>query len=378
MKTEDMEPDVGTDAGADVEIDVGRMELSSYMLAVIEKLKHEQKYAAAHGYLCALHSFQDFAGGRGVPLPMNEVFRPERLKAYEEWLMQKKARPLKPNSVTCYMSSLRAVYNRWMPAGTPGHDAKMFADVHTRVVSQTKRALREWQMEKVLADGRTGNPIAKPAGTLTKEVAGTLMKEAAGTPIAKPADRLHITGQAALDYFRLMFLCRGMPFIDLAHLRKRDLQGRYLVYLRHKTRRPMRVELCPEALRLLRKYGKENPDSPYLLPILGADTPGGWELYKDYQDALRLFNRDLARAMEFLLPGVRISSYTARHTWATLAYHMGLPLGVISQSLGHASIRVTETYLKPFENERLDKANKQLIAAVKKGKWKKFANNNIL
>ena len=349
-----MEPDVGTDAGADVEIDVGRMELSSYMLAVIEKLKHEQKYAAAHGYLCALHSFQDFAGGRGVPLPMNEVFRPERLKAYEEWLMQKKARPLKPNSVTCYMSSLRAVYNRWMPAGTPGHDAKMFADVHTRVVSQTKRALRGWQMEKVLAGGRTGNPIAKPA------------------------DRLHITGQAALDYFRLMFLCRGMPFIDLAHLRKRDLQGRYLVYLRHKTRCPMRVELCPEALRLLRKYGKENPDSPYLLPILDADTSGGWGLYKDYQDALRLFNRDLARAMEFLLPGVRVSSYTARHTWATLAYHMGLPLGVISQSLGHASIRVTETYLKPFENERLDKANKQLIATVKKGKWKKFANNNIL
>lgn len=342
MKTEDMEPDVGTGAGADVGIDVGRMELSSYMLAVIEKLKYEQKYAAAHGYLCALHSFQDFAGDRGVPLPMNEVFRPERLKAYEEWLMQKKARPLKPNSVTCYMSSLRAVYNRWMPAGTPGHDAKMFADVHTRVVSQTKRALRGWQMEKVLA----GSPF--------------------------------ITGQAALDYFRLMFLCRGMPFIDLAHLHKRDLQGRYLVYLRHKTRRPMRVELCPEALRLLRKYGKENPDSPYLLPILDADTSGGWGLYKDYQDALRLFNRDLARAMEFLLPGVRVSSYTARHTWATLAYHMGLPLGIISQSLGHASIRVTETYLKPFENERLDKANKQLIAAVKKGKWKMFAGENIL
>ena len=342
MKTEDMEPDVGTDAGADVEIDVGRMELSSYMLAVIEKLKHEQKYAAAHGYLCALHSFQDFAGGRGVPLPMNEVFRPERLKAYEEWLMQKKARPLKPNSVTCYMSSLRAVYNRWMPAGTPGHDAKMFADVHTRVVSQTKRALRGWQMEKVLA----GSPF--------------------------------IAGQTALDYFRLMFLCRGMPFIDLAHLRKRDLQGRYLVYLRHKTKRPMRVELCPEALRLLRKYGKENPDSPYLLPILDADTPGGWGLYKDYQDALRHFNRELAPAVELLLPGIRVSSYTARHTWATLAYHMGLPLGVISQSLGHSSIRVTETYLKPFENERLDKANKQLIAAVKKGKWKSFANNNIL
>ena len=86
MSTENEEKDVGA-----------TMELSPYMLAVIEQLKCEQKYAAAHGYLCALHSFQDFAGGREVPLPMNEVFRPERLKAYEEWLMQKKARPLKPN-----------------------------------------------------------------------------------------------------------------------------------------------------------------------------------------------------------------------------------------------------------------------------------------
>lgn len=62
--------------------------------------------------------------------------------------------------------------------------------------------------------------------------------------------------------------------------------------------------------------------------------------------------------------------YISRHTWATLAYHMGQSIGIISQSLGHSSIRVTETYLKPFENERIDEVNRQLIAAVKKGKWK--------
>lgn len=337
MKTEDVEPDVGTD--------VGRMDLSSYMLAVIEELKREHKYSAVHGYLCALHSFQDFAGGRDVPLPMNEVFTPERLKAYEEWLMQKKARPLKPNSVTCYMSSLRAVYNRWMPADRPGHNSKMFADVHTRVVSQIKRALRGWQMDKLLKTD---------TGELTGEE------------------------RRVLGYFLLMFLCRGIPFIDLAYMRRQDLQGKYLVYLRHKTKKPMRVELCPDALRLLRELGRKNPASPYPFPILDADATSGWEQYKCYQFALRHFNRILGRVMKRLLPGVAVSSYTARHTWATLAYHMGQPLGVISQSLGHSSVRVTETYLKPFENERLDKANKQLIAAVKKGKWKKYAIHNTL
>ena len=48
------------------------------------------------------------------------------------------------------MSSLRAVYNRWMPVGTPGYNPQLFVGVHTRVVSQTKRALRGWQMEKLL------------------------------------------------------------------------------------------------------------------------------------------------------------------------------------------------------------------------------------
>ena len=63
-------------------------------------------------------------------------------------------------------------------------------------------------------------------------------------------------------------------------------------------------------------------------------------------------------------------TYTARHTWATLAFHSGQPVGIISQALGHSSLRVTETYLKPFGNELVDKANRQLIASVRKCKWK--------
>lgn len=58
--------------------------------------------------------------------------------------------------------------------------------------------------------------------------------------------------------------------------------------------------------------------------------------------------------------------YMSRHTWATLAYHIGMPIGIICQALGHSSIRVTETYLKPFENEKVDKANRKLISTVKK------------
>ena len=59
-------------------------------------------------------------------------------------------------------------------------------------------------------------------------------------------------------------------------------------------------------------------------------------------------------------------TYAARHTWATTAFHTKVTVGVISNALGHSSVKVTETYLKPFENEALDKANKKIIAYVKK------------
>ncbi|MFK2235473.1 tyrosine-type recombinase/integrase [Bacteroides fragilis] len=72
----------------------------------------------------------------------------------------------------------------------------------------------------------------------------------------------------------------------------------------------------------------------------------------------------LAKIASLLLPGVEISSYTARHTWATLAFHAGVPIGIISKALGHSSIKVTETYLKPFENEKVDVANDELISSV--------------
>lgn len=317
----------------EVEQDVGAcFDLSSYMAIVIEQLKRDRKFPAAHGYLCALHSFQRFSGGRDVPLPMNEVFTHERLKAYEEWLLVQQR--LELNTVSGYMRSLRAVYNRWLPPGTAGHDPKMFDNVYTKVVSRTKRALGKDQMERLMeAD----------SSCLSHEQ------------------------QAVLAYFLLMFMLRGMPFIDLAHLRKSNIRNGELIYHRHKTRKQLSMEIPPYALRLIEQYC--TPDSDYLFPILRKDLHGGWEEYQCYQEALRRYNRLLKQVVMRFLPGVRVSSYTARHTWATLAYHMGIPVGAISQSLGHSSIRVTEVYLKPFENKQLDETNRQVLASVKKGKW---------
>lgn len=321
-------------------------DLRLYMPEVIGMLKREGKFPAMHVYACTLRSYEKFCAEERHPknatasLSMQEVFTPERLREYEDWLAGQQS---SPNTISTYMRTLQAVYNRWMSPGIEGYNPVLFKDVYTKVESRTKRALTAEQMEQLR---NTDFSV------------------------------LTLRQQQVLTYFLLMFMLRGMPFIDLAHLRKSDLRNRRITYRRHKTGKLMVVDVPPDAMRLLQKY-RDKTDSEYLFPLLH----GGLfmeEHHHRYQETLRHFNRELARLMKQLLPGVSVSSYTARHTWATLAYHSGVPVGLISQSLGHSSIRVTMTYLKPFDAEVIDRINRQVISLVKKSKKKKDGRFNML
>ena len=321
-------------------------DLRLYIPEVIGMLKREGKFPAMHVYACTLRSYEKFCAEERHPknttasLSMQEIFTPERLKEYEDWLAGQQS---SPNTISTYMRTLQAVYNRWMSPGIEGYNPVLFKDDYTKVESRTKRALTAEQMEQLR---NTDFSV------------------------------LTLRQQQVLTYFLLMFMLRGMPFIDLAHLRKSDLRNRRITYRRHKTGKLMVVDVPPDAMRLLQKY-RDKTDSEYLFPLLH----GGLfmeEHHHRYQETLRHFNRELARLMKQLLPGVSVSSYTARHTWATLAYHSGVPVGLISQSVGHSSIRGTMTYLKPFDAEVIDRINRQVISLVKKSKKKKDGRFNML
>ena len=88
--------------------------------------------------------------------------------------------------------------------------------------------------------------------------------------------------------------------------------------------------------------------------------------YREYQSLLRHLNQSLKLLGRELGLTSSLSSYAARHTWATMAYYCEIHPGIISEAMGHSSITVTETYLKPFRDERIDEANKQVIAFVRR------------
>ena len=133
-------------------------------------------------------------------------------------------------------------------------------------------------------------------------------------------------------------------------------------YRRSKTKRLLTVAIEPCAQVIIRKYEQYTQNSPYLLPIINPALP---DKYKQYQSALRLYNKRLNHLSTLLGLKIRLTSYVARHSWATAAYREGIPVSVISESLGHASEKVTYTYLASFENRTLRNANKKVIALLK-------------
>ncbi len=118
----------------------------------------------------------------------------------------------------------------------------------------------------------------------------------------------------ARDLFLFSFYTRGMSFVDMAYLKKRDLQGGVLTYRRQKTGQRLFIKWERPMQEIVAKY--DIPGSPYLLPII-RDTQR--EERRQYQNAGHFVNRRLKRIGEQLGLAIPLTSYVARHAWASSA-----------------------------------------------------------
>ena len=295
---------------------------------IIEELRENSRWGTAHIYQATSNAFSAFVNNQELPLrKLNSAI----LKRFENHLRQ---RNCSWNTVSTYLRTFRAVYNRAVDLHRAPYVPHLFRSVYTGTRADHKRALCDDDMKKVFCK------LSQSSG------ASSNMRR-------------------AQEFFILMFLLRGMPFVDLAYLRKSDLRDNVITYRRRKTGRPLSVTLTPEAMILVKKYMNRDSSSPYLFPFLES-REGTKEAYREYQLALRSFNQQLMLLGELLGLGDKLSSYTARHTWATTAYYCEIHPGIISEAMGHSSITVTETYLKPFRSKKIDEANRQVVDFVRR------------
>lgn len=297
-------------------------------------LREEGRYATAHVYQNALLSFSKFCDTSLVSF--SQITR-DNLRRYSQYLFDCH---LKPNTVSTYMRMLRSIYNRGVEAGHTLYIHRLFHEVYTGVDVRQKKAL--------------------PADELHKLLYGKVCSES-----------LKRTQRIAL----LMFQFCGMSFADIAHLEKSALDRNVLHYNRVKTSTPMSVEVLDTAKELIQSL--RNPRTPpadcpdYLFDILRGDkNPKGESAYREYQTVLRQFNNQLKCLARTLGVKSSVTSYTLRHSWATTAKYRGVPIEMISESLGHKSIKTTQIYLKGFELAKLTKINKMNLCYIRNMKWK--------
>lgn len=293
----------------------------SCLATLIGELKNDGRWGNARNLQRALNSFSDFL--RGLDIPLKQV--DERLvMEYEQWL---RARKVSRNSSSFYMRTLRSAYNKVIYRNQM-EQTFPFRNVYTGVERTRKRAVPEDIMVRL--------------------------------------QKLDLTHSAPLAFSRDMFIfsycTRGMAFVDIAYLKKEDVSGGILSYVRHKTGQRLTVRIEPLIEEIIKRYEPSVRNSPYLFPIITSNDPE--EAFRQYQTALGYHNRKLKKLGKLTRENLHLSSYTARHSWATVARKHNVPLSIISAGMGHTSEKTTLIYLDSIENSLIDKANEGILEAL--------------
>lgn len=161
----------------------------------------------------------------------------------------------------------------------------------------------------------------------------------------------------AIDLFKFSYFMGGINFVDMAYLTERNIMDGRLVYCRRKTKKIINLPLLQEARDVLNKYIS---DSEYLFPIFlqyhKTEQQRRNRLHKvitKVNDALKEIGKELGIPID-------LTTYVARHSYATVLKRSGVSTAIISESLGHSSEKVTQIYLDSFENSQIDEAMKNL------------------
>lgn len=280
-----------------------------------DKAEKEGMYRTASNYGTALRSLSAFVGGKDIPVSdVDEEF----ISKYQRWLI---SRDVSLNTISCYMRSLRAIYNK--VTGRLLDEDKPFGNIFTGCVKTRKRSIDEDDILRLLRI-----PLRK----------GGLL-------------------QFARDIFLFSFYSLGMPFVDVAFLRCDQISDGYINYYRHKTHQRIHVPMEPVMWDIIARHHMSN--SKMVFPILTSTS--GLSAHCEYRSKLNQYNYALRRLQKLTGLHGKLTSYVARHTWATMAYHNQMELGLISKALGHENPHTTLIYVRELDNERLARANRKLL-----------------
>ena len=302
-----------------IENEVGGAEPTSvsffkFMEEVIDELRLAGKVRSVETYRVALNSLKRFCEGKDFAVTAMDGILASR---YEQWLLKM---GIMRNTSSFYMRVLRAVYNRAVRKKLTT-DQRPFDKVYTGIAKTKKRA-----------------------------VDIDVIRQLATMAITDEQERF------ARDMFMFSFFTQGMSFVDMAYLKKTDIVDNMLTYYRRKTGQQIQVTWTERMQQLV--DANPLPNDLYLLPIIrnSGQKERSQLRHRQYQ-----INEKLQELAKRLGLQQSLTMYVARHSWASIARSLGIPLEVISHGMGHNSESTTRIYLKEIDNSQLANANRRIM-----------------
>lgn len=288
----------------------------------VERAQQEGRFKVASNYLTAARSFTKYIGRSSW---LFSDMTAEMLENYQRWLQ---GRNISLNTCSAYMRALRAMHHRALPF----HNTTPFSKVFTGRTKTKKRCISQSEILQLKA-----LPL-QPGSSLS----------------------------FARDIFLFSFYAMGMPFVDIAYLKKSQLRNGFIYYARHKTGQQIQVALLPAMLEIIMRY--EQRDSEFVFPILSdkvedsVSSPSvSAQQHRQYTARLRQYNYNLHHLSKMLGLAKPLSSYVVRHSWASIAYLHHLDISLISKALGHTKSSTTFIYIKSLFDSDLFEANQTLM-----------------
>ena len=265
---------------------------------------------------------------RTLDIPFSDIDC-QWLERYEKWM---KGRNIKDTTISILFRTLRSVFNRALsmklikPDIYPFNDFKVSKfDVRTK-----KRAVTKEDVKKIMSLDLSGG-------------------------------RQYM--QLARDIFLFSYFGAGINFSDIALLRYGDIQDGRIRYIRKKTGKEISFLLSDAGKAIIRKYSKPDATSAdYIFPILDRKIHRTEMQRKNrIHKVIGKVNPCLAEIGKMAGVETHLTTYVARHTFATVLKRSGVNIAIISESMGHSDIATTQIYLDSFENSQIDEAMKNLL-----------------
>lgn len=304
--------------------------LASYQKA-IEHYEKMQQYGTKIVYSCALNSIKAFlkesTGKENTKRVSFFEITPDWLQDYEKYMIGKMENS--PTTVSMYIRTLRTLFNNAIQKNDIPQEVYPFGKGRYQVPNNRniKKTLSVEELRKL----KEANPASSEQ-------------------------------RKARDYFLLSFACNGMNIKDIAMLKwdnlEEDSKGRKIVYYREKIKttakqdqRPTVVYLTDLAEELLNRLSNEDKSNDnFMFPILDKKLSDA-QNYTRIKNFTRFINQHLKKLAESIALTSAISTYYARHSFATIAIRSGASMEFVSEALSHRDMKTTQNYFAGFDEE---------------------------